>query len=212
MSGSMTTENASAVKKKGHSEEVEFANSINGTVVNGTTKIDVIGENGEKYQLKRGKRYQWALYSNKAKIDNVPHLAEIFASLIDNEEEKDKAKKIENQKTLMKKGVEILQDKNNLKEFLDYMIFANEENLQHRFNLNNEVIFTNKKDLLEDLVNCDVVSSRGDRKIILKKKNNIIEIEVRSDKKSILLVSTSKNLQKQILQKNENYVRIMNEN
>jgi hypothetical protein len=204
MPGFMDSEHASSVKKQGHKEEDVFALEENGTVIYGK-KVDVLTNDGKKYQLKRGFRWQWALYSSKETIASVPYLNDIFSKLIENEYVENRSIRIENQKNLMKSGVEILQDKNKLKEFLDYMIFGNEQDLNHRFNFDKEIIYTEKKDLLKDLVFCDVVSSRGDRKIILKKERNIIEIEVRSDKKSILMVTTAFNFREHILYKNKNY-------
>lgn len=198
MSGFMSNKKASFVKNEGHNQENLFALERNGNVIKGRSKIDVI-VNNDNYQLKRGKRYQWALYSNLNKINSIPYLNMNFLNLLKNENLQDRNKRIKIQKKLMCECVSILQDKKKLKKFLDFMIYDNIDNLLHRFLFDDCVFYSKKSDFLNDLLECDVVSSRGNRKILLKKKLNIIEIEVRSDKKSILMVSTSKNIRKIIL-------------
>ena len=55
---------ASNYKKQGHKDEEEFASLINGKVISGSQKVDVIGPNGTSYSCKGGaKNWQILLYS-----------------------------------------------------------------------------------------------------------------------------------------------------
>jgi len=205
MPGFMTSEKASNIKISGHEEENSYAKSLGGNVIKGISKIDVITEDGIKYQLKMGARYQWALYSSAKKIEQIPYLNKIIIECI-NSSIADRRNKIKYEQEMAIEGTKILQDKNKLKEFLDFMIFGCIDNLNHRFKFDNEIIYTKKEDFLKDLVSCDVVISGGDRrKILLKKETNIIEMEIRGDKNSFLMVSTSKQLRNRILYKNNKY-------
>lgn len=205
MSGKMDTEKARFVKNKGHIYEEQYAKEHGGEIIPGTSKVDIVIDN-KNYQLKYGSRYQWCLYSNSEKINKIPIVSDTIKKLLKNIPEtktlyeQNRNSIIEKEQILMRDLKDKLQKKNDLRKFLNYLLYNNKD-INHVFKFEDKEIITEKSFLLNELVNCDVVNSRGDRKVILKNKNNIIEIEIRRKKKknkdkitpSLLLVTTSKN-------------------
>lgn len=205
MSGKMTSEHASDVKITGHTEEGVYAKSVNGKVIDGS-KVDVLAGNGDKFQLKRGKRYQFALYSRKETLVGIPYIGDILFNLIN--KNKKEERDVSGEQETFASVVELLQSFEAKKAVIDYVVYGNIEGLKHRFNFDDEIITTEKEDLLNDLASCDVVVSGGEhRKAIFRKDGrNIIEVERRRDKNAILFVTTAKNLKEKILYKNEKYL------
>ena len=79
------SEHASGYKKKGHSDEEDFARIIGGTVKKGIQKTDVIGPDGTIYSVKGGGlRWQIFLY-NSSNFRNNPwgDLGNLFQDCLD---------------------------------------------------------------------------------------------------------------------------------
>ena len=64
----MTSEMARDKKISGHENENIVAEQLNGTVIKGRGKVDIITSNGVKVSCKQGKKTQWSLYCKETMV------------------------------------------------------------------------------------------------------------------------------------------------
>ena len=198
---SMSSEKASHVKKSGHKNEDDFVSIFEGaSKIKGTCKTDVRYKDYSFSLKKVCKRIQFALYNhNSDKWDDTiisklcKACLEIYPeSYIEYLQTKASCKYKLREKMIQLK--EHLNKKENLKEYLEKMIFNNDEvNFLVMKDNDNQCIYF-KDDVIDVLINNTSVQNsqaikEGDtpeQKVIIKCKNNkekfvnLIEIEVRN--------------------------------
>lgn len=200
----MTSENASAVKKEGHEKEEYFASLIGGECISGHTKPDVRSFS-HKLRVsckKKGKRYQvYLLSGNTLKKTNsfggVIEGMQACLDVYDNEATREQQKYALN--APMIRLAQILQDKNELENFLNSSFFdgfnVNEEHTANAIALEDEAgvwyVYEQYEFLNIITQNISITNSDGEygpQKVIFKatigRKDcsvTIGEIEVRYD-------------------------------
>jgi len=103
----MSNKKASSVKRDGH-----------------FSKIDMILSSGKNVQIKSGNRWQFALYSSKERINNIPHISNLIELLLDNMNvsvdfyRENRLSLIKREAFIIKQIYNELRDKNKLYDFL----------------------------------------------------------------------------------------------
>ena len=196
LSHGMNSEKASKVKLKGHKAEDLFAELINGEVIKGQGKIDIIDKHGKKYSVKGGSdiekgggdgRWQLFLFGlSKFENDlNFPardYFIKILKSfpqtraLYDKQVDKVKEKVAR----LMLELKDYLSSEKNTKLFFDKTIFDFQIDFLCVFHDKYFHIFS-RQDLLNSLItSCTIHNSRGNQKVKYNFDGRIaIEIEIR---------------------------------
>jgi len=198
---SMTSEKASHVKKSGHKNEDDFVSIFQGAhKIKGTGKTDVRYKDYSFSLKKVCKRIQFALYThNSDRWDDTPisTLCKACLEIYPESYSEYLQNKVSCKDKLREKMINLkehLTIKENLKEYLEKMIFNKEEVnfLVMKDNDNQHIYF--RDDVIEILINNTSVQNsqaikEGDtpeQKVIIKCKNNkdkfinLIEIEVRN--------------------------------
>lgn len=199
----MNNHEASCKKTSGHENERIFSQLINGKVVNGKGKADVVTSNGVKCSLKQGKRYQLALYS----INSPCFTSSRFCFLISQCQlafpenianyEKNKVRCKKKLQFYMKELRECLNDGNELRKFLYWILTNGERNfLLVLKQLNTYYVFDVDEVIKVLLPHIQVKNSKAIRKdqmnalkVVFKieydhKYVNVIENEIRNDSRS----------------------------
>jgi len=207
----MSKSRATHKKKSGHSNEDIFAQLINGYVIKGTGKTDVKKDTINISCKKECKRIQFALYAKtNAYITQENEISSKIKECIDifpskTEYKKNKLKYKELLKKPMRELCSLFKLNNNIRGFLKYIIFNNEEVDYLSILHNNNYLMFEREEVLDILVeNIKISNSKArnsnqvdDQKVIFKVKDsknkyiNIIENEIRNDKGSFLCVSNT---------------------
>lgn len=227
----MPSEKASRIKVRGHNKEFLFADLIQGKVVKGTNKVDVIDLNGKSYTIKGGSEIKgeegrdgrWQLFlfteSKFVKEEDFPardFMLNILRTFPRNREDY----LLNEEPTKEKVGVimaqlkEYFTNKNNIYSFFDKSIFNFQIDFLVIYHDDSFHIFE-RTEVLNCLRDFSVVrNSKGLQKVIFDYDNKILlELEVRkSDGKypSMLLNTNKLKIMKLLLdkiEKKENFNR-----
>lgn len=193
----MSSDKASRIKMRGHRKEDIFANVINGLVIKGTKKQDVINAYEQRFSVKGGSevkgkdgregRWSIILYSkNRLEKETDFPARDIFLDILscypkehtEYEEQKNEVNsKVILQMELLK---EYLLDDNNRKEFFDKSFFDKRVNF---FVVYHDDIFHifEKEEAWNVFMKClEVETNKSGRKVVFKGKRLCGEIEVRT--------------------------------
>jgi len=192
----MTSEKASYVKKEGHRVEKKYAFLIEGKVVKGTGKADVIDKTGKNHSVKAAqKKWQIFLYGKNRFKEDFGEIGKIFINCIN-------SFPVKREDYLSNKDVYKIQLANNMLDLKNYLLNdKNKKNFLFKAFFNDEEVdyFTvfcnnffhvfNAKDVIKTLFsNIEVRNSkartrlqRDNQKVIFKYGTTVGEIEMRND-------------------------------
>lgn len=204
----MTTEQASQKKKYGHIIEEVYAIRTNGKVIKGTSKTDVEDISGNN-SIKTGNKTQWALLSqnsivrefleNNISIDEVNN----YFNFIPSREEYLKNKNLYKFNPHAKDLRNVIET--NIKKFLNIIITKNGQINKISFydsrtetdteTYNGNFFRFDASDVIDAIISSikEIYTTPGG-KVVIKGDLQLFEIELRKDKKNLLIHSKTKRI------------------